>query len=189
MIRLAATAFFPVFLASATPLPVAAAQQQPARPIELDTASLAARTEAARSLIPLLEGVKEKAQARYDVGKGSVPDSPFTGTQTTAVAITIGKKNTPPDPEVVRALERLLQWEPGNRADAEQAALFDTWLAALSRRASAMATKRGLVSCDTDCVVDMMTELDDRWGSEKQRSDDRDQALLDAFVEAVKQRK
>ena len=66
--------------------------QQPPRPIELDAVTLAARTEAARLLIPLLKDVKEKAVARYDVGRGSVPDSPFMGTQTTAVAITLGRK-------------------------------------------------------------------------------------------------
>ncbi len=189
MTRLVRSAAVLFLLSAPAMLPPHVAAQQPPRPIELDAATIASRTEAARSLIPLLEDVKEKAEARYEVGKGSVPDSPFTGTQTTAVAITIGKKNNPPDPEVVRAMERLLQWEPGNRADAEQAALFDAWLAALSSRASSMATKRGLVSCDTGCVVEMMTQLDDRWGADKQRSDDRDQVLLDAFVEAVKQRK
>ena len=164
--------------------------QQPPRPIELDAATLAARTEAARSLIPLLKDVKEKAVARYDVGRGSVPDSPFTGTQTTAVAITIGKKNTPVDPQVVQAMEHLLEWEPGDRTDVEQAALFDAWLAQLSRRASTIATKRGQVSCDTDCVVKTMTSLDDGWGSaEKQRPENRDQVLLETFADAVKRKK
>ena len=164
--------------------------QQPPRPIELDAATLEARTEAARSLIPLLEDVKEKAAARYQVERGSVPDSPFTGTQTTAVAISIGKKNTPVDPQVVKAMEQLLEWEPGDRSDIEQAALFDAWLVQLSRRASAIATKRGLVSCDTDCVVKTMTSLDDGWGSaERQRPDNRDQVLLDTFIDAVKRKK
>jgi hypothetical protein len=164
-------------------------QQQP-RAIDLDAATLAARTEAARSLIPLLKDVKEKAVARYEVGRGSVPDSPFTGTQTTAVAIAIGKKNTPVDPQVVQAMEQLLEWEPGDRSDAEQAALFDAWLAQLSRRASTIATKRGQVSCDTDCVVKTMTSLDDGWGSaEKQRPENRDQVLLETFTDAVKRKK
>ena len=163
--------------------------QQPPRPIELDAATLAARTEAARTLIPLLQDVKEKATARYQVGRGSVPDSPFTGTQTTAVAITIGKKNVPVDPQVVQAMDKLLGWEPGDRSATEEAALFDEWLSQLSRRASAIATKRGQVSCDTDCVVKTMTSLDDGWGSaEKQRPENRDQVLLETFTEAVKKK-
>ena len=164
--------------------------QQPPRPIELDAGTIAVRTEAARSLIPLLEDVKEKAKARYQVERGSVPDSPFAGTQTTAVAVTIGRKNAPTDPQVIRAMEQLLEWEPGDRANTEQAALFDAWLAQLSRRASAIATKRGLVSCDTDCVVKTMTALDEGWGSaERQRPENRDQVLLDTFTEAVKSKK
>jgi hypothetical protein len=169
---------------------LSAQSQQPPQPIELDATTLAARTEAARTLIPLLEDVKEKATARYQVGRGSVPDSPFAGTQTTAVAITIGKKNTPVDPQVVQAMDRLLQWEPGDRSASEEAALFDAWLAQLSRRASTIATKRGQVSCDTDCVVKTMTSLDDGWGSaEKQRPENRDQVLLETFTEAVKGKK
>jgi hypothetical protein len=169
---------------------LAAQSQQPPQPIELDTATLAARTEAARTLIPLLEEVKDKATARYQVGRGSVPDSPFTGTQTTAVAITIGKKNVPVDPQVVQAMDKLLGWEPGDRSATEEAALFDEWLVQLSRRASTIATKRGQVSCDTDCVVKTMTSLDDGWGSaEKQRPENRDQVLLETFTEAVKGKK
>lgn len=170
--------------------PHAQGQQPQPRPIELDAATLAVRTEAARSLIPLLEDVKTKAMARYQVERGSVPDSPFAGTQTTAVAITIGRKNQPVDPQVVKAMEQMLEWEPGDRSNAEQAALFDAWLAQLSRRASAIATKRGLVSCDTDCVVKTMTALDEGWGSaERQRPENRDQVLLDTFTDAVKGKK
>src|SRR5262245_11917299 len=98
--------------------------QQPPRPIELDAATLAVRTEAARTLIPLLEDVREKATARFNVGRGSVPDSPFAGTQTTAIAITIGRKNVPVDPQVVQAMDKLLGWEPGDRSATEEAALF-----------------------------------------------------------------
>ena len=166
-------------------------QAQPTpRAIELDAATLAARTEAARTLIPLLEDVREKATARYQVGKGSVPDSPFAGTQTTAVAITIGRKSTPVDSQVVQAMDKLLGWEPGDRSATEEAALFDEWLSQLSGRASAIATKRGQVSCDTECVVKTMVSLDDGWGSaEMQRPDNRDQVLLETFTEAVKKKK
>jgi hypothetical protein len=164
--------------------------QQTPRTIELDAATLSARTEAARQLIPLLEPVKEKAVARFTTGKGTVPDSPFTGTQTTAVAITIGKKNQPVDPQVVQAMERMLDWEPGDRASADDAALFDAWLGELSKRASSIATKRGVVSCDTGCVVQTVTALDDAWGKEeRQRSDARDEMLLETFTAAVKRKK
>lgn len=175
------------FLLSLPPSSALAQGQQP-RTVELDAATLAARTEAARQLIPLLEPVKDKAKARYDVGKGAVPDSPFAGTQTTAVAISIGRKK-PVDPKIIQAMERLLDWEPGDRSSAEDAALFDAWLNQLSRRASSMATKRGIVSCDTGCVVETITVLDESWGEEERaREQAREEVLLDTFAEAVRRR-
>jgi hypothetical protein len=163
--------------------------QQP-RAIELDAGTVAAHTDAARHLIPLLEPVKEKASARYQVEKGSVPDSPFTGTQTTLFAVTLGKKNQPVDPQVVQAMERLLAWEPGNRSATEEAALFDAWMAELSKRTSSIATKRGIVACDTGCVVQTVTALDEAWGKdERERSQNRDQLLYESFVDAVKKRR
>ena len=174
-------------------LPAAADQATPAQQqpqiIELDAASMAAHTQAARSLIPLLEPVQEKATQRYQVEKGTVPDSPFTGTQTTAVAVTIGRKNQPVDPQVVRAMEKLLDWEPGDRSAKEESALFDAWMAELSKRASSIATKRGIVACDTGCVVQTITALDDAWGKDaRERSANRDQLLYDTFVDAVKKK-
>jgi hypothetical protein len=174
-----------------TPVAVAHGQatQQP-RAIELDAATMAAHTEAARNLIPLLQPVKEKAVARYQTEKGSVPDSPFAGTQTTAVAITLARKNQPVDPQVVQAMEKLMKWEPGDRSAKEEAALFDAWMGELSKRASAIATKRGLVACDTGCVVKTVTALDDAWGKEeRQRPENRDQMLLETFTEAVRRKK
>jgi hypothetical protein len=165
-------------------------QQQPPQVIDLDAATVAAHTDAARSLIPLLEPVRDKATQRLQVERGSVPDSPFTGTQTTLFAVTIGKKNQPVDPQVVQAMEKLLAWEPADRSAKEEAALFDTWMAELSRRASAMATKRGIVACDTNCVVETITALDDAWGKDaRERSANREQVLFDTFVEAVKKRR
>ena len=186
-----------VFVAAAAiglSLPAAADQDKPAQQqpqaIELDAASMAAHTQAARSLIPLLEPVKDKATQRYQVEKGSVPDSPFTGTQTTAVAVTVGRKNQPVDPQVVKAMEKLLDWEPGARSAKEEAALFDAWMAELSKRASSIATKRGIVACDAGCVVQTMTALDEAWGKDaRERSANRDQLLYDTFVDAVKKRK
>jgi hypothetical protein len=187
-------AVFVAALAIGLSLPAAADQAKPAQQqpqtIELDAASMAAHTQAARSLIPLLEPVKEKATQRYQVEKGSVPDSPFTGTQTTAVAVTIGRKNQPVDPQVVKAMEKLLDWEPGDRSAKEETALFDAWMAELSKRASSIATKKGIVACDTGCVVQTVTALDDAWGKDaRERSANRDQLLYDTFVDAVRKKK
>lgn len=165
------------------------AQPQPTR-IELDAATLAARTDAARSIIPLLEDVKRRVNpgVQAQTGGGS-PTSPFTGMPTTVFSVTIAKR-PPVDPQVVQAMDRLLKWEPANRSAEYEAALFDRWFEELSAKASALGTQRGLVSCDAGCVARMMISLDETWGAlERERAEVRDQVLLDTLTEAVKGRK
>jgi hypothetical protein len=162
--------------------------QQP-KVVELDANTLAVRAEAARSLIPLLEGVRRRAQSRGIVERGSVPDSPFAGTQTTLFAISIGKRSVPVDPQVVQAMDRLLAWEPGNRAAEAESALFDAWLDQLSVKTSALATRKSVVACDAACVVQTVTKLDEVWGpAPSDRAEVRDQVLLDALIDAVSQK-
>jgi hypothetical protein len=166
-----------------------AGAQQPT-PIELDAATLSARTEAARSLVPLLQDVKRRAESRTTVQTGgATADSPFAGTNTTLFAITVGQKNTPVDPQIVQAMDRLLKWQPGDRTVPE-AALFDEWLNQLSRKATALSVQSSATICDTNCVVSTMTKLNETWGeSTRQRAEVRDQALLEALTDAVKKTK
>ena len=163
--------------------------QQP-RTIELDAATLSARTEAARSLVPLLQDVKRRAESKVTVQPGgATADSPFAGTNTTLFAMTIGQKSTPVDPQVVQAMDRLLKWQPGDRTVPE-AALFDEWLNQLSRKATALSVQSSATACDTNCVVSTMTRLNETWGeSTRQRAEVRDQALLEALTDAVKRTK
>jgi hypothetical protein len=166
----------------------AAAAQQPT-PIELDAATITARTEAARSLVPLLEDVKRRASSKITVKPGGAPDSPFTGTNTTLFAITVGQKSVPVDPQVIQAMDRLLKWTPGDRT-APEAKLFDEWLNELSQKAIALTLRAAPTACDTGCVVQTMTKLDERWGeSTRQRAEVRDQALLEALADAVANQK
>jgi Penicillin amidase len=167
-----------------------AGAQQPDKVLELDAATLAARTEAARSLVPLLQDVKRRAESRVTVQPGgATADSPFAGTNTTLFAVTVGQKSTPVDPQVVQAMDRLLKWQPGDRTVPE-AALFDEWLNQLSRKASALTLQTSATACDTECVVSTMTKLNETWGdSPRQRTDLRDQALLEALTDAVRGKK
>ncbi len=162
------------------------AGQQP-QSVELDAATIAVRTEAARNLVPLLQDVKQRATSTVTVKPGGAPNSPFAGTQTTLLSFTIGKRNTPVDPQVVQALDRMLKWEPGDRSNEEQARLFDEWLNQLSRRATGLKLQTTTGACDTNCVVQTMTRLDDTWGEQmRDRAETRDGVLLDAFVDALK---
>jgi hypothetical protein len=162
------------------------AQQPPTR-IELDAATLAARTDAARSIIPLLDDVKRRVESRTqaEVG-GGAPPSPFTGRTSTVFSVTLSKR-PPVAPQVVQAMDRLLKWEPGNRSAEYEATLFDRWFEQLSAKASALGTQRGIVACDAGCVARTMTALDETWGTaESERAEARDEALLEALTEAVK---
>lgn len=164
---------------------IGVAAQQP-KPIELDATTLAARTQAARSLVPLLEDVKKRATATISVQPGGAPPSPFTGQQSTLLAFTLSKR-PPVDPRVVQAMDRLLKWIPGDRSDEAQARLFDEWLNQLSLKATGLKLQTSPGACDTGCVVETMTQLDDTWGqSPRDRAEQRDGVLLDALAEAVK---
>ncbi|MCC7033371.1 MAG: penicillin acylase family protein [Acidobacteria bacterium] len=166
-------------------LSVGIAAQQP-KPIELDATTLAARTQAARSLVPLLEDVKKRATAAITVQPGGAPPSPFTGQQSTLLAFTLSKR-PPVDPRVVQAMDRLLTWTPGDRSDGTQARLFDEWLNQLSLEATGLKLQTSPGACDTACVVETMTQLDETWGqSPRDRAEQRDGVLLDALAEAVK---
>lgn len=159
---------------------------QGAAQIEIGAAA-AARLQAARTLVPLLKGVKQRAQPGPTVQRGSVPNSPFTGTQTTLFAFSIGKRAVPVDPRVVAALDRLLAWNIGGTPVDDTPALFDRWLEELSATSSAaLRLQGGSGTCDASCVARRMTTLDETWGaSPRERSDVRDEALLQALVSVV----
>ncbi len=166
------------------------AQAQPPRTVELDAATLAARTAAAQRLVPLLKDVKNRATGRYNVQTGSAPNSPITGQQSTLFSVTVGKRDSTVAPEVVAAMDELMKWRAGDRSAAKEAALFDAWLEELSRKATALQLATTGGACDTGCVVKTMTELNTTWGeSPRTRAELRDQALLEALTEVVKARK
>ena len=150
-------------------------------------ATTAQRHDAARALVPLLKGVKAHAQPGATVKPGTVPDSPFTGTQTTLFAFSLSKRSVPVDPRVVAAMNRLLDWNAGAQGQEENSRLFDRWLVELEARSSALRRLKGESGlCDVSCVVERMTTLNETWSSSpKNRADVRDEMLLEALKVAV----
>lgn len=149
-------------------------------------ATVAQRQEAARALIPLLKDVRTHAQPGATVKPGTVPDSPFAGTQTTLFAFTVSKRSVPVDLRVVTAMNRLLDWNIGASGRDDLAQLFDKWLIELEARSSGAMRLSGGGLCDVNCVVKRMTTLDETWGSSpRNRADVRDELLLDALKVAV----
>ena len=107
----------------------AAAAQTPATPAREPIAlgaTTAQRNEAARVLVPLLRDVRRRAQSPVEVRPGTVPDSPFAGTQTTLFAFSVSKRAVPVDTRVVAAMDRLLTWQIDEAAEGDTGRLFDS---------------------------------------------------------------
>lgn len=140
--------------------------------------------DAARALVPLLAGVRERIDtARWSVRPGTLPPSPFTGRQSQIIGLTVGKSPVQVDPKVRKAMEQLQAWTidapPGR-----EAVLFGHWLTALRLRGSNLRTPPS--ACDTACVVDLFTEPGEAFGSSPdERVATRDQLLLETLIVAV----
>lgn len=176
---------FAVALVAACLIPQSGVLRAQTPPQILVGSTTAERREAARALVPLLKDVKAHAQAGPTMKPGTVPNSPFTGTQTTLFAFTISKRSVPVDPRVVEAMDRLLTWNIA-ASDDGNAQVFDRWLVELEARSSGALRLKGGGLCDVKCVVARMTALDDTWGSSpRNRADVRDELLLEAMRVAV----
>jgi hypothetical protein len=163
-----------------------AASQTPAtaprEPIALG-ATTAQRNDAARVLVPLLRDVRRRAQRPVEVRPGTVPDSPFTGTQTTLFAFSVSKRSVPVDSRVVAAMDRLIAWQIDDPAAADTGHLFDQWLDALMQKNTGSVLIRGGGPCDLGCMTRRMANLDETWGADpRNRSESRDEVLLDALT-------
>ena len=166
------------------------AQVQPPAPARREQIALGAttaqRNEAARALVPLLKEVRQRAAGGLIVQPSTVPDSPFTGTQTTLFAFSISRRSVPVDARVVAAMDRLITWNINDPNAAETGRLFDQWLGELQVKNAGAVLMRGGPPCDVACLTRRMTTLDESWGaSPKGRADARDELLLDALMAVV----
>lgn len=176
-----------LLLALATlPVSTTVGLAQTSQPQIVIGATVAQRQDAARALVPLLKDVRTHAQPGARMKPGTVPDSPFAGTQTTLFAFSLSKRSVPVDLRVVTAMNQLLDWNVGASGNEHLAQLFDRWLIELEARSSGAMRLTGSGLCDVSCVVKRMTTLDDTWGSSpRNRADTRDELLLDALKVAV----
>lgn len=149
-------------------------------------ATTAQRNEAARLLVPLLRDVRKRAQGGVTVKPGSVPDSPFAGTQTILFAFSVSKRSVPVDRRVVAAMDTLAAWNIDDPTAEETGRLFDQWLAELMVKNAAMTALQGAGPCDVSCVARRMNTLDATWGATSHtRAEGRDEMLLEALAATV----
>jgi hypothetical protein len=146
-------------------------------------ATTAQRNEAARVLVPLLRDVRRRAQRPVEVRPGTVPNSPFTGTQTTLFAFSVSQRSVPVDSRVVAAMDQLIAWPIDDPSATATGRLFDQWLDVLMQKTTGSVLIRGDGPCDLGCMTRRMATLDESWGNDpRTRSDSRDELLLDALT-------
>jgi hypothetical protein len=144
---------------------------------------------AARALVPLLKDVRARIEPRIVVEPGTVPPSPLTGRSSTLFAVRIGVRSRQVDQAVVQAMDRLLAWKPDQPLAAEDLALVARWLDELSVKVlGRLAAARLATDCDQVCVVQRLTNPDSVFGATaREQQDARDDILLEALIEAVKE--
>lgn len=145
--------------------------------------------KAARTLVPLLKGVRERLQPRVTVQPGTLPPSPFTGQQSTVAAVQVGKTEVQVDEGVRQALDRLLAWNRQLEPETADATLFVYWLDRVRVKAASVRPPGSTsIECDTACAIERFTKPGEAFGdTRKSREDMRDQLLLEALIDAVKE--
>jgi hypothetical protein len=153
-------------------------------------ASIVQDLVAAQSLVPLLQGVRERIGPRIEVAPGTLPPSPITGRNSTLFAVRIGVRSRQVNEAVVQAMDRLLRWKPDQPLATEDQELVARWLDALSVKVVGRLVAAGsAVTCDRVCVVQRLTSPDTVFGATaKEQQEARDDILLEALIEAMNER-
>lgn len=143
----------------------------------------------ARTLVPLLESVRSSIGPHITAAPGTLPPSPITGHSAALFAIRIGVDSVPVDEQVVKTIDRLLQWRKQPKPlSAEDQALIERWTDELRVKVVGRLAGRGLATapCDDVCVGRHLTNPETLFdGSRREREEERDRVLLDALTTAV----
>lgn len=144
---------------------------------------------AARALVPLLRDVRRRIDPQVTVQPGRLPNSPFTGRNSTLFAVTIGVDAMDVDEDTLKAMNRLLEWNRREPLSARDRALVAAWLDVLQIKVlGRMAAGGRGIGCDKPCVVQRLTNPDSLFGpTGREQIETRDFILLDALSEAVEE--
>lgn len=142
---------------------------------------------AARQLVPLLRDVRRRLDPQIGVRPGTLPPSPFTGRNSTLFAVTIGVTSMDVDQAVLKAIDRLLAWDPDEPLAPRDRELLAAWLDELQVRVlSRMAARGQGVRCEDPCVVQHLTSPDATFGATpREQVETRDAIMLEALAAAV----
>jgi hypothetical protein len=139
---------------------------------------------AARQLVPILRDVRRRLDPQLGVRPGTLPPSPFTGRNSTLFAVTIGVRSMEVDEAVLKALDRLLAWDPDEPLAPRDRELVAAWLDELQVRVlSRMAAGGQGMRCEDPCVVQHLTRPGTMFGATpREQVETRDAIMLDALA-------
>jgi hypothetical protein len=143
--------------------------------------------EAARSLVPVLRDVRRSLEPRLTVERGALPPSPFTGRDSTLIAVRVGRRSVQVEPAVIEAMDRLLAWDRRQPLSARDRVLVEGWLDELRvKMLGRLAASGKAVDCDDVCMLRHLTEGGDLFGRTKaEQQETRNELLLTALAAAV----
>jgi hypothetical protein len=150
------------------------------------------RAEAARELVPLLNGIERRVSSRIKLEPGELMPSPYSGSRGTLFAFRIVDGRARLDERVREAIDRLLAWHKAPGAGGSPATgLADVWMDHLVLKVGGMAEpgpgqRPGM--CDVTCTVSSLLDPPASFGrTGRERQEARDWILLDALAEAVEE--
>jgi hypothetical protein len=142
----------------------------------------------AQTLVPLLDAIRADLGPKVTIGPGTLPPSPITGRSAALVAIRVGFRDLEVEPEVLEAIDRLLQVQRRKETLAEaDRSLIERWVDELRVKVLARLAGRGqAVECDDLCLAGHLTQADAVFeGDARARKAERDYVLLEALRSAV----
>lgn len=154
----------------------------------LGVASAQAQPEVvARALVPILKDLRQATRQQVVVEPGTLPPSPFSGRNSTLVAVTIGKRSVELAPAVIEALDRLAAWDVREPLSAGDQQIVRDWVEELRVAIMGRMAARGTsVGCDDECLVQHLTKPSTLLGATREEQvETRNDIMLDALVDAV----
>jgi hypothetical protein len=139
--------------------------------------------QVARELVPVLRDLRREIV----VEQGTLPPSPFTGRNSTLIAIRVGVRSLAAPPEALRLIDRLIarpKQEPLNASERAVVAKWVETLRAAVQRRLALAGKDP--TCSDACVVQHLIGPSDLFGTtRRQQRGLRNDIILDTLIESL----
>lgn len=137
----------------------------------------------ARALVPVLRDLR----STLVVERGTSTLSPFSGRDSTLIAVRVGSRVVNMPPDVLDVVNRLIAWKPGVALSAADEEIVTRWVERLHLRISRkLMAERLDPGCDDTCLVEHLLKPGTLFGANgRDRRETRDDLVLEALTEAI----